>query len=153
MPRQTQGAPSDHAQLLARHGLRATRQRLAVLATLEREDNDATAQQIHASLGRRGHRIGLATVYRTLSALAGRGVIDALMHRPGELCYRLCSDGHHHHLVCAQCHRVVELGECDLDGWLTSLGREHGFSVTAHTVEVTGTCADCLSGGSRRRRA
>ncbi len=132
-----------HGELLARHGLRSTRQRVAVLEALAAEPNDATAQEIHARLRERGKRVGLATVYRTLARLADSGVVDALSHHPGEACYRLCGEGHHHHLVCDACHRVVELGDCDLDAWLAKLGAEHGFAVSGHTVEVTGTCSQC----------
>jgi Fur family ferric uptake transcriptional regulator len=134
---------TDSAQLLARHGLRSTRQRLAVLDALAAEPDDATAQRIHARLRRHGHAVGLATVYRTLALLSERGVVDTLMHHPGEICYRLCSEGHHHHLVCAECHRVVELGQCGLDAWLAAVGAEHGFTVSGHRIEVTGSCAEC----------
>lgn len=132
--------------LLAEHGVRPTRQRLAVLRALTAEPNDATAQEIHARLTAAGESIGLATVYRTLSLLGEHDAVDTLMHHPGEVCYRLCGAGHHHHLVCDACHRVVELGGCDLDGWLAALAGQHGFTVSAHTVEVTGTCADCAAG-------
>ncbi len=128
---------------LERHGLRATRQRLAVLRALAAEPNDATAQEIHARLAERGEAIGLATVYRTLALLNSYGVVDALAHHPGELCYRLCGEGHHHHLVCGECHRVVELDDCDLGDWLDGLAAKHEFAISAHTLEVTGICADC----------
>ena len=82
-------------------------------------------------------------MYRTLGVLSSHGVVDALVHRPGEVCYRLCGDEHHHHLTCTECHQVVELGECELDPWLDRLGSAHGFAVTGHAVEVTGICADC----------
>ncbi|MEP6978474.1 MAG: Fur family transcriptional regulator [Thermoleophilia bacterium] len=137
--------PTAAQTLLSRHGVRSTRQRLAVLNALTTEPNDATAQEIHARLVKRGDAVGLATVYRTLALLSEHGVVDALMHHPGEVCYRLCGEGHHHHLVCDACHRVVELGDCDLSGWLSGLAAEHGFKVKAHTVEVTGTCPDCLA--------
>jgi Fur family ferric uptake transcriptional regulator len=116
---------------------------VAVLDVLASERNDATAQEIHAALVDQGEKVGLATIYRTLSALNERGVVDALNHRPGETCYRLCSEGHHHHLVCQDCHRVVELGDCDLDAWLSVRASRHGFTISAHTIEVTGVCADC----------
>src|ERR671911_619779 len=104
---------TDHRRLLVGSGIRPTRQRLLVLEALAAEPNDATAQQIHA-------------------------------HLRDEACYRLCAAGdHHHHLVCTDCHRVVELGECELEPWLAQLGDEHSFTVTAHTVEVAGLCADC----------
>lgn len=134
---------SAQQELLAATGIRATRQRARVLEALAAEPNDATAQEIHESLRARGMPIGLATVYRTLALLASRGVIDALMHRPGEICYRLCGDEHHHHLTCSECHQVVELGGCKLEPWLERLGGAHGFTVTGHAVEVTGICAAC----------
>jgi Fur family ferric uptake transcriptional regulator len=133
----------EHRSLLTRAGIRPTRQRLRVLAALSAERNDATAQRIHDRLRLEGDRVGLATVYRTVSLLSEHGVIDALMHRPGEVCYRLCGEGHHHHLVCDRCHSVTELGDCELEPWLTELGAQHRFTVTAHTVEVTGVCAAC----------
>ncbi len=133
----------DPAELLARHGLRATRQRVAVLAALAEEEDDATAQEVHDALRKKGEHVGLATVYRALGALSERGVVDELSHRPRESCYRLCGEGHHHHLVCTECHRVVELGDCDLEPWLAGLADAHDFTVSAHTVEVSGTCSEC----------
>jgi Fur family ferric uptake transcriptional regulator len=134
---------STAQEALAGSGIRATRQRLLVLETLQAEPNDATAQEIFETLRARGVSIGLATVYRALGLLSSHGVIDALVHRPGEVCYRLCGDEHHHHLTCIECHQVVELGECELESWLDRLGSAHGFAVTGHSVEVTGLCADC----------
>jgi Fur family ferric uptake transcriptional regulator len=136
-------AETQRRSLLADLGLRATTQRLRVLEELAAQPNGATAQEVHDRLRARGSRIGLATVYRTLTALSEHGVVDALAHRPGEACYRLCGTGHHHHLVCTTCNRVVELGDCDLEPWLDQLGTAHGFRVTAHSVEVTGVCATC----------
>jgi Fur family ferric uptake transcriptional regulator len=133
----------EPGRLLERVGLRPTPQRVGVLAELMRERDDATAQQLHDRLRARGNRLGLATVYRTLNALADEGVIDALSHRPGELCYRWCGDEHHHHLVCSGCHRVVELGGCKLDPWLECVSMEHGFVATGHLLEVAGICAAC----------
>jgi Fur family ferric uptake transcriptional regulator len=136
---------SSAQQLLAERGIRTTRQRLRVLDALLAEPNDATAQDIYESLRKRREPIGLATVYRTLALLSEQGLVDVLMHHPGEVCYRLCSDGHHHHLTCSECHQVVELGECELEPWLARLGGAHGFTVTNHAVEVTGICAACLN--------
>jgi len=135
--------PRSAQQLLAERGIRTTRQRIRVLEALLAEPNDATAQEIYESLRKRRDRIGLATVYRTLALLSEHGVVDVLMHHPGEVCYRLCGQGHHHHLTCTGCHQVVELGDCELEPWLSSLGGVHGFTVTSHAVEVAGMCADC----------
>lgn len=138
--------------LLQNAGMRPTRQRLSVIEVLGEERDDATAQEIHARLRDRGERIGLTTVYRTIAALSERGIVDTLNHRRGEACYRLCGDDrHHHHLVCTVCHRVVELADCDLDGWLNEVSAAHGFVPTDHLLEVTGLCGECRTTSARAR--
>lgn len=130
--------------LLRAHDLRATPQRVRVLDELLREPNDVTAQQLHDRLRTRGQRIGLATVYRALDALAEAGVVEPLNHFRDTLCYRVCRDGHHHHLVCTECHSIVELHQCELEEPLARVAAEHGFLATAHHLEVTGLCSACV---------
>jgi Fur family transcriptional regulator, ferric uptake regulator len=134
---------SSLAELLAEARVRPTRQRLLVLEALAAEPHDATAQELHARLRNRGERVGLATVYRTLSLLTQRDVVDELSHQAGESCYRLCSPGHHHHLVCTHCHRVEELEDCAIDDWVASVSMARGFRPMSHALEVSGVCADC----------
>ncbi len=138
-----QPLPERPEIVLERRGLRPTSQRVAIVSELLQERDDVTAQRLYERMRSKGARIGLATVYRTLAVLRERGVVDTLTHRPGELCYRLCADEHHHHLVCSSCHRVVELGDCDLEPGLESIARKHGFVATGHRLEVTGLCATC----------
>jgi Fur family ferric uptake transcriptional regulator len=134
---------AELSQLLAGSGVRVTPRRLEVLAELARERDDVTAQTLWRRLRARGSHTGLATVYRTLALLAEAGVVDTLAHHGTEVCYRLCTDSHHHHLVCSSCHRVVEVEECGLDAWLDSVTAEHDFVATDHRVEITGLCAAC----------
>jgi Fur family ferric uptake transcriptional regulator len=139
-----QATEQDFADLLARHNLQVTRQRLEVLRELAVEPNDPTAQALWKRLRERDEStIGLATVYRTLSLLSEKGVVDTLAHHEGELCYRLCGETHHHHLVCSNCHRVVEIDEHGLSDWLDRVFEKHDFVAMAHTVELTGLCSNC----------
>ena len=134
---------------LVEAGIKPTPQRLRVLEELAREPDDATAQTLHRRLADRGERVGLATVYRSLNALAEAGLVDPIPHNAHETCYRVCSDEHHHHLVCSHCHRVVELTDCNLEGWLRKAAAAEDFVTTAHRLEVVGICARCR--GSRSR--
>jgi Fur family ferric uptake transcriptional regulator len=129
--------------LLEDANVRPTRQRMTVVAELMRESNDVTAQELHARLRKRGEPLGLATVYRTLGQLVDAGVVDALDHHHGAVCYRLCGADHHHHFVCSKCHSVVELGDCELEPWLDRISSRHGFVATGHRLEVAGICTDC----------
>jgi Fur family ferric uptake transcriptional regulator len=134
------------ARMTAR-GVRPTPQRLAVLAELAREPNDATAQVLWQRM-RSGSSpsIGLATVYRTLALLRNRSVVDALPHGD-ELCYRLCGPGHQHHLVCRVCHRIVEIDDCDVGRWADRVARSHGFAAAEHEIEISGVCGTCSRDG------
>ncbi|MCW2955804.1 MAG: Fe2+/Zn2+ uptake regulation protein [Thermoleophilia bacterium] len=139
-------ALQDAATLLRDHGLRVTDQRVEVLDALAGAAGDATAQSLHEVLQSTGSKVGVATVYRTLAALAESGVIDALQHG-ASTCYRLCAPGHHHHLTCERCHAVEELHDCDLDDWTRRVARRHGYVGVSHTVELRGTCRTCRTAG------
>lgn len=122
--------------------MRETRQRAEVLAALA-GGVALAAQELHDRLHARGSRIGLATVYRSLRRLADEGAVDVLRDDPTQARYRLCSTEHHHHLVCESCAAVVEIPECDVDGWAAKVARRHGFRVRSHSAEIRGVCARC----------
>lgn len=134
---------TDPAEILASHGLRTTGQRLTVLQAMLAEANDVTAQRLHERLRPSSPSLGLATVYRTLNALADAGVLDRLQHGSSGACFRYCDPGHHHHLRCRVCHTVVELRDCDLDGWAERVGKAHGFHDIQHSLELDGLCSNC----------
>ena len=122
---------------------RATRQRAAVSSILDEIDDFRSAQDIHAILRSRGDSVGLTTVYRTLQALADAGKVDVLRTGDGESVYRRCSTSHHHHLVCRNCGRTVEVEGPAVERWAEKIGAEHGFVRVTHNVEVFGTCPEC----------
>jgi Fur family transcriptional regulator, ferric uptake regulator len=124
-------------------GARPTRQRRAVVAALGRLDDFRSAQEIHEVLRSEGDKVGLATVYRTLQALTAAEEVDVLRGEDGEVRYRLCSASHHHHLVCRDCGRAVEVEGPAVERWATAIAREHGFDEVSHTVELFGRCGDC----------
>jgi Fur family ferric uptake transcriptional regulator len=115
-----------------------------VAALLTEVDGFHSAQDLHAMLRDRGTRIGLTTVYRTLQALAEGGDIDVMRPPGGEHLYRRCSDGHHHHLVCRNCGRTVEVVGPTVETWADKVAAEHGFADVSHTLEIFGTCGECL---------
>ena len=122
---------------------RSTKQRSAVSAVLDEADAFISAQDLHAKLRARGENVGLATVYRALQVLAEDGDVDVLRTDDGEAVYRRCSTGHHHHLVCRNCGRTVEVEGPAVERWTERIAADHGFVDVRHTLEVFGTCAQC----------
>lgn len=124
--------------------VRNTRQRSAVSALLDELAGFHSAQDLHAMLRERGERVGLTTVYRTLQGLADSGEIDVMRPPGGEHLYRRCSRGHHHHLVCRSCGRAVEVAGPAVESWAERVAAQHGYADVSHTMEIFGTCPDCV---------
>ena len=120
--------------------LRPTRQRIAVTEALASFDDFRSAQQIHELQDRRGAKVGLATVYRTLQRLSESHEVDMLRTEDGEAVYRRCSGTHHHHLVCRVCGATVEVEGPAVESWTTAMAAEHGYADVSHTLEIFGTC-------------
>ena len=124
--------------------IRGTSPKRSVVRDVVSESNAfRSAQEIHHVLRGRGERVGLATVYRTLQAFAAAAEVDSLRNDDGEVLYRRCGTGHHHHLVCRSCGRVEEVRGPAVERWATKAAAEHGFVDVAHTVELVGLCPDC----------
>ena len=123
---------------------RSTRQRAAVAALLNELEEFRSAQQVYELLKQRGERIGLTTVYRSLQILASTGKVDVLRTPDGEVSYRRCSSGHHHHLVCRFCGRAVEFDLPLIERGAEEVARKNGYTNVSHTLEIFGTCAACV---------
>ena len=124
---------------------RSTRQKRALAAALESSDTFRSAQELYTELRASGENVGLTTVYNQLRALAESGEVDVLRSDEGESLYRRSATGdHHHHLVCRRCGRTVEVEGPEVERWAERVATENGFVGVSHTLEVFGTCAECV---------
>ena len=125
---------------------RVTKQRLAVSAALDELDDFVSTQELHRILQERGSSVSLATSYRILQSLADDGLVDVLRNADGEVVYRRCAvTGHHHHLLCRNCGKAVEVEAPSVEAWAARIASEHGFTAVEHTVEIFGLCPECTA--------
>ncbi|MFS0865916.1 Fur family transcriptional regulator [Microbacterium sp. 179-B 1A2 NHS] len=125
---------------------RNTWQRERVRSALSDAPGFVSAQDLHAALRGENTGIGLATVYRALANLAATGEADQLQSPEGEAIYRACaSTGHHHHLICRNCGKAVEIQADEVETWAKRTAAAHGFTEAEHVVDIFGTCAACTA--------
>jgi Fur family ferric uptake transcriptional regulator len=124
--------------------VRGTRQAEAVRVALDRLPGFCSAQQIYAQLREQGEQVGLTTVYRHLQVLTEDGTVDTIRDASGEILYRRCRSGaHHHHLTCRNCGTSVEVEGRAVERWAEQVAAEAGFTKVDHTVELFGLCPEC----------
>jgi len=126
-------------------GLRKGQARLAVIDLLSKQPCALTAPEIEAALRRKGHRVGLATVYRTLELLADLKLVGRLEVGQGIARYEPLTPGgdHHHHLVCDHCGRVIPFDDDELEQTIDRLTHKVRFQVAEHDVVLHGACRSC----------
>ncbi|TMB06047.1 MAG: transcriptional repressor [Deltaproteobacteria bacterium] len=101
-------------------GLSVTRQRLAIFEALAGSREHPSAEDIHRAVRRRLPHLSLATVYKNLEALRDIGAVSDVnaLHEHGRYEAALPGTGAgtpHHHLVCVDCRKVVDLHDSRLD--------------------------------------
>jgi Fur family transcriptional regulator, ferric uptake regulator len=126
-------------------GLRKGQARLAVIDFLATQPCAVTAPEIEEDLRKQGHRVGLASVYRTLELLADMRLVGRLEVGQGIARYEaLTPDGeHHHHLVCDHCGRVIPFDDEELEQTIGRLTKKVRFQVAEHDVVLHGACRSC----------
>ncbi len=134
---------------LSAGGLRRTPQREAILDALGDADAGLPLPVLLARGRRRAPGLGERTAERTVALLVEHGAVDAIARPGGEVVYRLCGRGHHHHIVCTACGAVAEIAECDVARWAAGEAARHGFIVEGHDVTVHGRCAACRAARGR----
>lgn len=124
---------------------RQTAQKDAIHQALIQAPGFISAQDLHHGLRANGSRIGLATVYRQLGALVEEQEADTIPIAGGQL-YWACEPGgaHHHHLVCENCGKAVEI-DPPSEEWMRTAAQKNGYTITRHLFEIFGLCPECTA--------
>jgi Fur family ferric uptake transcriptional regulator len=121
-------------------GFRTGAARRQVIELLDGEDCALTALEID----RRLPRVGRATVYRTLEQLEELELVHRVDVGGESTAYeRTDPTGHHHHMVCVRCGRLVPFEDQALEQAIHAVAERAEFEVTAHDVLLRGVCPRC----------
>ncbi len=127
---------------LGRRGLRATRQRRAILRALLDHGDHPTASEVHRRALRAIPNLSLKTVYEALDAFVAAGLASCLREAGEPYRYDTRVEPHHH-AWCRRCGRLadVPVAAPDLSASLGPL--PPGFRPERLVVTVVGHCGSC----------
>jgi Fur family ferric uptake transcriptional regulator len=135
---------SPRAERLRAAGHKLTHARLSVLRVLEESGGHITSAEVLERVSALDASIGRASVFRTLDLFT-----SLLIVRPTYIdssvtpTYVLMPEGHHHHIICTNCNRVIEFEDCCLSEMTAELEARLGVKLTGHLVEFYGLCDRC----------
>ena len=145
----------DALEALERHvkrtGLRMTRQRRVIAEVIMDLEGHVNIEELYDAVRQRDKNIGYATLYRTLKLLREVGIVSATQIGEGPARYEsIVARDHHDHLVCQRCGLIVEFEHKEIDRLQGVIAKQHGMTLTDHTMELYGLCDDLEACEKRR---
>jgi Fur family peroxide stress response transcriptional regulator len=106
-----------------------------------------TAEQIFAQVQAEFPMTSLATVYNTLSLLKEMGAVLEIGLGHGSMHYDGLHPEPHPHLICTQCHTILDADLPELHQLGEALSQATGFQITSHRFDFFGICPQCQQSG------
>lgn len=123
-----------------------THQREAIAQVLFESTRHLSADDVAASLRKRGENAGKATVYRTLALLVELGLATEHDFDEGFKRYETqVGAAQHDHLICTECGRVSTFRHSELDRVLADVAEDNGFAAITRQVKIFGVCSETAS--------
>ena len=136
----------DPSDLLRRHGLRVTAQRLAVLRAVSDQPH-STAAPSRRGPGRDRRHLAQA-VYDALATLTEKGLVRRIQPAGSPARYEDRVGDNHHHLICRTCGRTVDVDCAVGDTPCLTAADDSGYEIDEAEVIYWGRCPDCVAAAS-----
>jgi len=132
-------------KLLKENTLKFTKQRELILKFLYEHEDHYTPEEIHTLLKQKypDIKVGIATVYRTLSLLEESSIASSISFGVQGKKYELGLKKHHDHLICSACGEIIEFFDEMIEERQEEIAKKFNFKMTDHTMKIIGLCEKC----------
>ena len=129
---------------LRKKGLKNTRVRQCIHDRVKNLKGHFGADELYEILKKEDKNIARGTVYRTIPLLLESGVIQTSVGKgKGEFFERSESKGHHDHIVCVGCGKVIEYYCEEIEKLQTKVCRKYDVELVFHEHKMFVRCATC----------
>jgi Fur family transcriptional regulator, ferric uptake regulator len=129
-------------QLCIDKGLRMTEQRRVIARVLSDSTDHPDVETVYQRASKIDHRIGLATVYRTLRLFEEANILERHDFGDGRARYEEVPTEHHDHLIDVQTGEVIEFTNDAIEALQRKVAEELGFRLVDHRLELFGVKID-----------
>lgn len=130
----------DYKNLLQKHGLKATPQRVGLLSIME-EAGHINIDDMYIAIKKECTSISLATLYKNIRAMMDSALVDEVKIPNQKPKYEI-KKGSHGHLVCERCGLVEDM-VLEAQTLMQTTTKESGFSPKNIHVVISGICTKC----------
>ena len=131
-------------EFIRKKGLRNTPEREAIIKEIFATHEHFDVNELYLRLKNKKKKISKPSIYRLIPYLLESGLIKDAFFENGHLHYEhIYGHGHHCHLRCLKCGKIVEFEEKSLKKIEKKLAKEHDFFIKDHKFEALGYCSDC----------
>src|SRR5450432_310178 len=130
-------------------GYRLTEPRRVVAELIANRDGHFSAADLVDDARQRRLDVGRATIFRALELFTELNAVERVDLPNGDHAYVGCEPVHHHHVICSQCARTTEVEACGMPAVAREIGKETGFKIQSHRLELFGICPDCQAANRR----
>jgi Fe2+ or Zn2+ uptake regulation protein len=122
---------------------RLTKQRAAILRALDGAAHlsaETILERVRAELP----GVSLGTIYRTLDILRELGLVQVFSHAGSAARFEAVIEKHHH-LLCTQCNRLINISAQGVADMARAIGSAHEFAEIDCALTISGRCSACLA--------
>ena len=138
-------------------GARLTLPREIIIDILQNNEDHLSASDIYIKAHSKNPNIGLTTVYRTLEMLTQMDIVQKFDFGDGKARFELSNNpegkGHHNHLVCLKCKKIIDYSDMIeeeksfVSKIESQLEKKYNFKIMNHLIRFDGICEECLKKG------
>jgi Fur family ferric uptake transcriptional regulator len=129
---------------LEKKGLKYTRERRCIYEKVTALSNHFDADNLYEVLKKENEHIARGTVYRTIPLLLESGVIQTSVGKgKGEFFERSSPKGHHDHIICIGCRKVIEYHNDEIEALQEKVCKKYNVELVFHDHRLFVRCAKC----------